>query len=250
MHSSNQLFGWVEENRDIAFDIVRIYLGIGLFVRGWLFISDTSTLAALTESAGTGAFVSSGIAHYVALAHLGGGLFMALGLITRVAALIQIPALIGAVFFVHLGDGLLAAGQSLEFSALVLFLLIVIFLHGSGRLSLDYLLFEREQVQALREAQREYVLPPQLAYRTEYEEGGGEPLASDEAATVNACTCEVTRERGHPDVRAERRYGMGAIRFLTGTTGTPREIVFRCRVCRNVVETSKAPEDIAYYTYR
>lgn len=243
MQSSHALFNWVEENRDIAFDIVRIYLGIGLFVRGWLFVSDTSALAALTDAAGVGAFVSSGVAHYVALAHLGGGLFMALGLITRVAALIQIPALIGAVFFVHLSDGLLAAGQSLEFSALVLFLLIVIFLHGSGRLSLDYLMFEREQVAALREVQQDYVPPPQFTA----------PVSDHEVTapvSANACTCVETRDRTHPDVRVERRYGMRAIRFLTGTTGTPRAIVFRCRVCRNVVETSSSPEDIAYYTYR
>ena len=46
--------------------------------------------------------------------------------ITRIAALVQIPILAGAVFIVHRQDGLFALGQSLEFSALVLFLLCIV----------------------------------------------------------------------------------------------------------------------------
>lgn len=259
MRTANRLFEWVEANRDIAFDLVRIYLGIGLLVRGALFIADSSALAGLTSTAGTGAFLSSGVAQYVALAHLGGGLLMALGLLTRAAALVQIPVLVGAVFFVHLNEGLLAAGQSLEFSTLVLFLLIVIFLHGSGRLSLDYVLFERERVQAVREAQRSLLRPPRPALATA-EVGDGvlgeidverptAPAAPSGPGAPSGCTCEAGRDRDHPRVQAERRYGMRALRFLTGTTGTPKEIVFRCRDCGHVVESSAAEEDIAYYTH-
>jgi len=49
--------------------------------------------------------------------------------------------LAGAVFIVHRQDGLFALGQSLEFSALVLFLLIVIAISGGGPLSLDRVVF-------------------------------------------------------------------------------------------------------------
>ncbi len=259
MRTANRLFEWVEANRDIAFDLVRIYLGIGLLVRGWLFIADSSALGGLTSATGTGAFLSSGIAQYVALAHLGGGLLMALGLLTRAAALVQIPVLVGAVFFVHLNEGLLATGQSLEFSTLVLFLLIVIFLHGSGRLSLDYVLFERERVQAVREAQRSLIQPPRPSAATadvadgvlggiDVERPGDRPTASRPATPPPGCTCG-SRDRRHVRVQAERRYGMRALRFLTGTTGTPKEIVFRCRDCGQVVESSAAPEDVAYYTH-
>jgi uncharacterized membrane protein YphA (DoxX/SURF4 family) len=55
-----------------------------------------------------------------------------------------VPILIGAVFFVHRGEGLLTATQSLEFSALVLFLLLVFVVSGAGKLSLDYVTFGRE----------------------------------------------------------------------------------------------------------
>jgi uncharacterized membrane protein YphA (DoxX/SURF4 family) len=53
------------------------------------------------------------------------------------AALVQLPILAGAVVVVHWQDGLLSANQSLEFSALVLFLLVLVCTFGSGRWSLD-----------------------------------------------------------------------------------------------------------------
>lgn len=255
MGATNRLFEWIEVNRDLAFDLIRIYLGAGLFVRGWLFVADAERFVALVSAdVGTGAFLSSGVAHVVALAHLGGGFLLALGLLTRAAALIQIPVLVGAVFFVHLNDGLLAAGQSLEFSMLVLFLLVVIFLHGSGRLSLDYLLFEREQAQAVREAERRLVVPPRpVRAEAAVPAGSDGPDTAErldaERAVPPGCTCGLTHDRSHPRVQPERRYGMRALRFVTGTTGTPKEVAFRCRDCGHVVERSTAPEDIAYYRY-
>lgn len=53
------------------------------------------------------------------------------------SALVQLPILIGAVFLVHWNEGLLSANQSFEFSALVLFLLVLVCAFGSGRWSLD-----------------------------------------------------------------------------------------------------------------
>lgn len=271
MSTSHRFIEWMDARRDIAFDLIRIYLGVALLVRGWLFIGDTSALVALLSESVDASFFSAAVAHYVALAHIGGGLLLALGLLTRVAALVQIPVLIGAVFFVHLGEGLLATGQSLELASLVLFLLVVIFLHGSGRLSLDYVLFEREQAQAIRETQADLLAaarPTASASAPNASEPSvSEPTASEPvlaaidvekpvvqrpaARTIPpGCTCGFTRDRHHPHVRAERRYGMRALRFLTGTTGTPREVVFRCMDCRNVVEASSDVEDIAYYTYR
>ncbi|PSQ68297.1 MAG: hypothetical protein BRD26_08610, partial [Bacteroidetes bacterium QH_1_64_81] len=48
-----------------------------------------------------------------------------------------LPILIGAVFLVHWNEGLLSANQSFEFSALVLFLFVLVCAFGSGRWSLD-----------------------------------------------------------------------------------------------------------------
>ena len=63
---------------------------------------------------------------------------LTIGLFTRIAALVQVPMLFGAVFFVHLKGGLLAANQSLEFAALVLLMLCVYTVFGAGKWSCDY----------------------------------------------------------------------------------------------------------------
>jgi putative oxidoreductase len=68
---------------------------------------------------------------------------LAIGLITRIAALIQVPILFGAIFFVHMQQGLFSRQQDLEFVILVLFLLLMFAVYGGGRLSVDYVLEKR-----------------------------------------------------------------------------------------------------------
>lgn len=72
---------------------------------------------------------------YITIGHLLGGICLAIGVLTRLAALLQIPILVGAV---SLSDmGLMMGGQSLELATLVLFLLVVFFIFGAGPLALS-----------------------------------------------------------------------------------------------------------------
>ena len=137
MEQYQRLLNWQWAHNTFPSDLIRIFLGVALLVRGILFIVDPSTLEAFVEQRGG----LSWFAHYVTWAHVIGGLMMTLGIFTRVAAIIQIPVLAGALAFVHLREGLFSATQSLELSALVLFLLIVVFVFGPGKISLDYRFF-------------------------------------------------------------------------------------------------------------
>ena len=143
---------WASAHRDVALDLfrvylrdaadlelVRVYLGIALFVRGALVIDSPRLLGNYME--GVDWFWPLFVSHYVAVAHLGGGLLLAFGLVTRIAAGLQVPALVGAVLLVHLREGLMSQSQSLELSMLVLFMLLVFVVFGSGRLSLDRYVF-------------------------------------------------------------------------------------------------------------
>src|SRR4051812_42370875 len=124
---------WLERNRCDALDVIRMYLGAALFAKGVAFVA---TGHSLLESMGDwGIPFSAGlIAHYVILAHVVGGTMLAIGLLTRVAALVQIPALLGAIFYVHRGERLFGTAN-LQLEILVLFLLAVFSLVGAGRLS-------------------------------------------------------------------------------------------------------------------
>ena len=130
---------WLDKNNNIAYSLIRIFLGAALLVRGIVFVSNPN---AIIELAGTEKLYWW--YSYITIAHLIGGVMLLIGIFTRLSALIQIPILFGAVFVIHLNDGLLSNGQSLELSALVLLLLTVYFLFGSGTLSLDNYILNRK----------------------------------------------------------------------------------------------------------
>ena len=135
----NKIVEWFNSNHDLAYSLIRIILGVVLFVRGLLLLSDP---AAISELAGQ--YKLYWWYSYIAIIHIVAGFLLTFGLITRIAALLQIPILVGAVFFIHLWQGLMTEGQSLELAALVLVLLIVYFLFGSGSLSLDHYFAQRK----------------------------------------------------------------------------------------------------------
>ena len=128
----NDIILWLNKNTNVAFSLIRIFLGLALFIRGIILASNPAVITILAGEDKIYWWYS-----YITIAHLIGGLSLALGLLTRLGALLQIPVLFGAVFLVHLKQGLLSVGQSLELSVLVLMLLLLYFIFGSGVFSVD-----------------------------------------------------------------------------------------------------------------
>ncbi|MBI2950131.1 MAG: DoxX family membrane protein, partial [Verrucomicrobia bacterium] len=120
---------WVETHRNVLFDCVRVYLGVGLFIKGIYFFMHPELFAQFTNAAANSWLVT--MARAVPYVHMVGGLLLALGVLTWLAALVQLPVLIGAVFFVNLPHMIDTEGrEAVEFSALVLFLVFLIFLRS------------------------------------------------------------------------------------------------------------------------
>ena len=90
------------------FIILRVILGFILFWKGISFIHDSSRLGEMLHSSGIGLFDTNveTIALIITYVHLLGGLLIAVGLKTRLAAIIQIPILIGAIIFVNMKAGM------------------------------------------------------------------------------------------------------------------------------------------------
>ncbi len=137
MSTFQKFQAWGAQNLDIAYEVIRLYLGIGLFVKGIHFVLNDGYLVDLLITAGHLEFAGTVVAHLVGFGHLCGGAFLAAGLITRTAALIQLPILAGALVFVSVPQGLFTVGQSFEFTALVFFLLLLFAIFGGGRWSMD-----------------------------------------------------------------------------------------------------------------
>jgi len=124
---------WLNANHDLAYSLIRIFLGAALFVRGLILLFDPAAISRLAGLNNLYWWFS-----YITIIHIVAGFLLTVGLLTRIAALLQIPILAGAVFFIHFGQGLMSGEQSLELSVLVLVLLILYFIFGSGAMSLDH----------------------------------------------------------------------------------------------------------------
>jgi len=135
---------WGRSNTDSALEMIRIYLGIGLFIKGIHFVLNADFLISVLQNAGHLSFANTLITHLVGLTHVGGGIFLAVGLITRISALIQIPILTGALVLISTPKGLFTHGQSFEFTAMVLFLLIIFAVIGGGKWSVDQRILNKD----------------------------------------------------------------------------------------------------------
>jgi putative oxidoreductase len=139
---------------ELGFDLLRVYLGIGLVVRGGLIAGDPAVLERFIGNADW--LWPMAVAHAVVLSHLLGGGLLALGYLTRWAAAIQVPTVAGALFLVHWNEGLFARTQSAELAALVLVALVLYTMFGAGELSVD------SYIQRMRVKRQERPLVPEL----------------------------------------------------------------------------------------
>lgn len=125
---------WANAHTSFLLDTFRVALGALLFWKGLQFTGQTEALVHLIQPHHSFPYTMV-LVHYIALAHLTGGIFVALGMLTRLALLIQLPILIGAVIIHFMGTmdywNLLQAILGLSGG---LFFFIV----GSGKHSVDY----------------------------------------------------------------------------------------------------------------
>ena len=87
----------------LGYDLIRIYLGIGLIIKGIQFIVSPETLSVLLNESQFKPLSMFSL-FYIPVCHLLGGAMVTVGFLTRLAALIQVPILFGAVFFVHFNE--------------------------------------------------------------------------------------------------------------------------------------------------
>ncbi|HWB94845.1 MAG TPA: DoxX family protein [Puia sp.] len=93
---------WGDTHHPQWLDIVRILLGAFLCYKGFDFLTNMAQMLSLvTNKMSFGSFNIMLMSNYVAFAHLLGGVLLIMGVLTRFACLIQIPILLGAVFFVN-----------------------------------------------------------------------------------------------------------------------------------------------------
>ena len=136
MGTLQQIHRWSLTHHPRWLVVVRVPLGLILFVKGISFMSNASRLVELLESS----IIVKGSAWWaivITWAHLLGGFMIIIGLFTRIAVLTQIPILVGAIFFLNMQPGVFNLAYELPFAIVTLMLLIFFLVEGGGPLSLD-----------------------------------------------------------------------------------------------------------------
>jgi len=133
MNLIQRLEYWGDRHHPRWIDIVRIALGLFLCYKGIDFLyhmSDLTGMMASNKYPNSIWFILAG--HYAVCAHIAGGACLALGVFTRMACLIQIPVLLGAIFFISTNEEMLRPYSELFLTILVLLLLIYFLIAGNG----------------------------------------------------------------------------------------------------------------------
>ena len=133
MNLLQRLEYWGDRHHPRWMDIVRIALGGFLFYKAVDFLYNMSDLVNLMSSQSSfGSFTYVLAGHYVVFAHLLGGIFLIFGVLTRFACIIQIPVMLGALFFVRTNEDMLRPYSQMGITILVLLLLIYFLIAGNG----------------------------------------------------------------------------------------------------------------------
>jgi len=131
----HQINEWGNKHHPKWLVAIRVVLGFCLFIKGFGFIQNQAALHDLIVMTSL-KDQANWLATIIPWIHLLGGSLIVVGLLTRLSVLLQIPILIGAVFFVNAKMGFY--GSDLLFSIIILLLLIFFLVEGGGPLSLDH----------------------------------------------------------------------------------------------------------------
>ncbi|HNP33900.1 MAG TPA: DoxX family protein [Flavobacterium sp.] len=125
---------WANAHSTFWFDAGRIALGLFLIYKGGYFISNSRDFEDLIAPASN--FMGGMLTfHYIAAAHIMGGIMIVCGLLTRWALLAQLPILVGAVLINFIGDMNIT---NFIIASVTLVASIFYTVYGSGKHSADY----------------------------------------------------------------------------------------------------------------
>jgi uncharacterized membrane protein YphA (DoxX/SURF4 family) len=135
MAQTQPLPTWMYSYREVIFTFFRALLGLFLFIKGIYFVFNNRHLGELIEHSKFYSY-SSFFAYFISIVHLVGGAFITIGLLTRVAIILQLPVLVGAVIF-NITSKTFGTPVETLLAVLILVLLIYYLRKGPGKISMD-----------------------------------------------------------------------------------------------------------------
>jgi len=142
----------------VALTLLRIGVGAIFVAHGWQKLSDIHGTAAMFAHGG---MPNPTLMVYLAiLGEFFGGLGLALGALTPLAALGPVLTMAGAIYFVHRDNGLFAQNGGWEYPLTMLLIALYFVTHGAGPLSVDALVARNRRRPARRRTRLEATTHP------------------------------------------------------------------------------------------
>lgn len=139
MNLLTKIQNWGDHHHPKWLDYIRIALGLTLVFNGISLAAHLNDFTVMMHNAMLGTAVSiSLIAHFIIVFHLVGGLLIALGSHTRAFCLLNIFAVIAAIFFVSMESHIYEPYALFWFSAAILLGLAFFLVEGDGVLSIEH----------------------------------------------------------------------------------------------------------------
>ena len=116
--------------------LLRLILGVVYVMHAYLALVIRGPATTISDQIRYGVPFPEIATWYVILAHGLGGILLVLGIYTRWAALVNLPAMLGALVFVHLKKGFWAFDGGYEYVLVLLVATLAAAMIGGGALSL------------------------------------------------------------------------------------------------------------------
>ena len=130
--------------------IIRIIVGLFLILNGVYFLNNNAPLEELLGR-GMSVLVSELIIIFIGTVHLFGGVLIVIGLFTRLAIVLQIPAVLLESYFIKPPASFIG-NSDMYVSILILIPLFFLFVRNSGAFSLDYYKIKKHQLKTNEKA--------------------------------------------------------------------------------------------------
>ena len=145
MNTVVKLESWADRHHPKWIDILRVVLGIIFIIKGVALIEHREQVIMMMEKSNLDLFTFSLSSQYVIAFDLAGGLFIAIGLLTRLIVLFQLPIVILSIIFIDYHQNLFALNSELGYLILILALVIFFLFYGSGPISVDNYISKRKE---------------------------------------------------------------------------------------------------------
>jgi uncharacterized membrane protein YphA (DoxX/SURF4 family) len=136
MNLVHKIETWGNAHHPVVLDPIRIALGIFLVFKGVSFMNNTPMLHSIIANQNTlpdGVLMT--MVYIATFVHIVGGIMVALGVLTRIASLIQIPFVLAGIIIATSVE--LPINTEIALAVVVIVLLGVFSVVGSGKLSIQ-----------------------------------------------------------------------------------------------------------------